>query len=85
MASRFHERRKWASSRPFAFPPLVGPAEMSILITLSNDNPSSLDKGLLAAASIIATLLMALTLWMSASINRLLGRTGINVITRSWR
>jgi MarC family membrane protein len=67
---------------PFAFPLLVGPAEMSIMITLSNDNPSWVGKGLLAAASIIATFLVGLTLWMSVPINRLLGRTGINVVTR---
>lgn len=67
---------------PLAFPLLVGPAEMSIMITLSNDHPQWADKGLLVAASLISTLLMALTLWASASINRFMGKTGINVITR---
>ncbi len=67
---------------PFAFPLLVGPAEMSIMITLSNDNPDWQSKLLLAAASLIATFLIGLTLWMAAAIERVLGRTGINVITR---
>lgn len=67
---------------PLAFPLLVGPAEMSIMITLSNDYPNWTDKGLLVAASIITTVLMGLTLWTATSINRFMGRTGINVITR---
>ena len=67
---------------PLAFPLLVGPAEMSIMITLSNDHPAWSDKGLLVAASFITTFLMGLTLWMSTSINRFMGKTGINVITR---
>ncbi|MCP1972966.1 MarC family protein [Bradyrhizobium elkanii] len=67
---------------PFAFPLLVGPAEVSIIITLSNDNPGWLSKALLAAASISATLLIGVTLWSAAAIERFLGKTGINVITR---
>jgi multiple antibiotic resistance protein len=67
---------------PLAFPLLVGPAEMSIMITLANDYPDWIDKGTLIAASLIATFLMGLTLWMSTSINRFMGMTGINVITR---
>jgi multiple antibiotic resistance protein len=67
---------------PLAFPLLVGPAEMSIMITLSNDHPSWTDKGLLVVASLITTFLMGLTLWMSTPINRFMGNTGINVIIR---
>jgi small neutral amino acid transporter SnatA (MarC family) len=36
---------------------------------------------LLVAASLISTLLMALTLWVSRSINRFMGKTSINVIS----
>ncbi|MCP1830257.1 multiple antibiotic resistance protein [Bradyrhizobium sp. USDA 4532] len=61
---------------PFAFPLLVGPAEVGIMITLSNDNPGWLSKALLAAASIIATFLIGLTLWTAAAIERFLGKTG---------
>jgi len=67
---------------PLAFPLLVGPAEMSIMITLSNDHPDWLDRGMLVAASIVTTFLMGLTLWMATPINRFMGNTGINVITR---
>jgi multiple antibiotic resistance protein len=67
---------------PFAFPLLVGPAELSIIITLSNDNPGWIAKPLLAAACLIATVLIGLTLWSAVVIERFLGKTGINVMTR---
>ncbi len=67
---------------PFAFPLLVGPAELSIMITLSNDNPGWLGKAFLASAAVLAKVLIGLTLWMAAAIERFLGRTGINVMTR---
>ncbi|WP_276486163.1 MarC family protein [Bradyrhizobium zhanjiangense] len=58
------------------------PSELSIMITLSNDNPGWHAKALLAVASLLATFLIGLTLWMAAAIERFLGRTGINVMTR---
>jgi len=67
---------------PLAFPLLVGPAEMSIMITLSNDHPGWVDKGMLVAASVVTTFFMGLTLWVATPINRFMGNTGINVITR---
>jgi multiple antibiotic resistance protein len=73
---------KWMSITPFAFPLLVGPAELSIIITLSNDKPGWIAKALLAAACLIATLLIGLALWSAVMIERFLGKTGINVMTR---
>jgi multiple antibiotic resistance protein len=67
---------------PLAFPLLVGPAEMSIMITLSNDLSHAVDEAMLIGAVLFTTLLTALTLWMAKSINRFLGTTGINVATR---
>ena len=67
---------------PLAFPLLVGPAEMSIMITLSNDMPHSADKILLIFSSLVTSLLIALTLWLAVPISRILGKTGINVATR---
>jgi multiple antibiotic resistance protein len=67
---------------PLAFPLLVGPAEMSITITLSNDLPHSSGKAALMFAAILTTALTTLTLWLSRPINRVLGTTGINVATR---
>ena len=37
---------------------------------------------LIAIASVLATFLIGLTLWTATPIERLLGRTGINVMTR---
>jgi multiple antibiotic resistance protein len=67
---------------PLAFPLLVGPAEMSIMITLSNDLPYSTEKVPLVIAAVLTTALMTLTLWLSRPIDRVLGTTGINVATR---
>lgn len=67
---------------PLAFPLLVGPAEMSVMITLSNDASQAVDEGWLIAAVLLTTFLMALTLWLAKSIHRLLGKTGINMATR---
>jgi MarC family membrane protein len=67
---------------PLAFPLLAGPAEMSVMITLSNDASYAFNKGWLIAAAVLTTVLMALTLWMAKSIIRFLGKTGINVATR---
>jgi multiple antibiotic resistance protein len=67
---------------PLAFPFLVGPAEMSIMITLSNDMSDWTDKMMLVASSVITSLLISFTLWAAVPINRIMGKTGINVATR---
>jgi MarC family membrane protein len=67
---------------PLAFPLLVGPAEMSVMITLSNEATYTIGQEWLVAVVLFTTLLMAVTLWMAKSINRFLGTTGINVVTR---
>lgn len=67
---------------PLAFPLLVGPAEMSIMITLSNGHPRAMDKVLLACVAILATSLVAGTLWAASPLKKILGSTGINVATR---
>jgi len=67
---------------PLAFPLLVGPAEMSVMITLSNDTARAVDAGWLIAAVLLTTFLMALTLWLAKSIHQFLGKTGINMATR---
>jgi multiple antibiotic resistance protein len=67
---------------PLAFPLLVGPAEMSVMITLSNDAPALWDKGILVASAALTTALTALTLYLAKPLGRVLGTTGINVVTR---
>lgn len=67
---------------PLAFPLLVGPAEMSVMITLSNGLAHPMEKLALIGVSAVATGLVAGTLWLALPIKRLLGSTGINVATR---
>lgn len=67
---------------PLAFPLLVGPAEMSIMITLASDTSEWITKVQLIIASIITSALIAITLWLAVPINRIMGKTGINVATR---
>lgn len=67
---------------PLAFPLLVGPAEMSIMITLAGDMPNWSDKMLLALSALITAILIALTLFLALPIQRVMGRTGIHVTTR---
>ena len=67
---------------PLAFPLLVGPAEMSVMITLSNSLTRPLDKIALTGIAVLATSLVAGTLWLASPIKRLLGNTGINIATR---
>jgi multiple antibiotic resistance protein len=43
---------------PLAFPQLVGPAEMSVIITFSNDTPARWAKGLLVASAALTTALI---------------------------
>ena len=67
---------------PLAFPLLVGPAEMGIMITLGSDMHQLGSKAILVASSIITSAMIALTLWMATPLNRVMGKTGINVATR---
>ena len=67
---------------PLAFPLLVGPAEMSVMITLASERPDWPDRLWLIASSIAVSSMIAITLWMAVPINRVLGKTGINVATR---
>ena len=67
---------------PLAFPLLVGPAEMSIMITLASDKPGWVDKALLVTSSLTTAALVGFTLWMATRIKEIMGKTGINVVTR---
>ena len=67
---------------PLAFPLLVGPAEIGVMITLSNDLQDLAGRMMLILSAIVSSLLIALTLWAAIPINRVLGKTGINVATR---
>lgn len=67
---------------PLAFPLLVGPAELGVMITLTNDMPSWSGKLALIVCAAITGIMIALTLRLAPPIMRIIGRTGINVATR---
>lgn len=67
---------------PLAFPLLIGPAELGVMITLTNDSPQWPSKLALIGSASLTGALIALTLWLAFPINRLIGKTGINVATR---
>ena len=67
---------------PLAFPLLIGPAEMSIMITLASDHPDWRQKAGLMAAALLSAAMIALTLMAATPINRFIGKTGVNIATR---
>ncbi len=67
---------------PLAFPLLIGPAEMSIMITLSSDHPDWHEKIVLVGAALLAAAMIAATLLCATPINKLIGKTGVNIATR---
>ncbi|WP_443749469.1 MarC family protein [Asticcacaulis solisilvae] len=67
---------------PLAFPLLIGPAEMSIMITLASDHPDWTQKTMLVAVALLTAAMIAATLLFASAINRLIGKTGVNIATR---
>ena len=79
------EAEKYASQMaitPLAFPLLIGPAELSIMITYAGDMTNLVDRLALILAATLASLLIGLSLYIATPINRYMGRTGINIATR---
>ncbi len=67
---------------PLAFPLLVGPAEIAVMITLANDAGGWEGQAILVCSAITTAALVGVTFWLALPITRLLGKTGINVVTR---
>lgn len=67
---------------PLAFPLLIGPAEISIMITYAGDMNTWLELSLLILAALLTSILIGITLSLAVPVNRILGKTGINVATR---
>jgi multiple antibiotic resistance protein len=67
---------------PLAFPLLIGPAEMSIMITIAADHPTPSAKVGLAIAALLTGAMIAVTLLCALPISRVIGKSGINVATR---
>jgi multiple antibiotic resistance protein len=67
---------------PLAFPLLVGPAEIGVMITLANDAADWSYRLALIGAAALNAVLVAVTLLLAGPISRIMGQTGINVATR---
>lgn len=67
---------------PLAFPLLVGPAEVSIMITMANDAPDFASRIWLLLAGLCLSLLIGATLRLAVPLYKFMGRTGINIATR---
>ena len=67
---------------PLAFPLLVGPAEIGVMVTLTHDMADWPGKAALLGSAVTTAVLVGITLYLAMPINRLLGRIGINVATR---
>ena len=52
------------------------------MITLASERSDWLDRLWLVASSVTVSSMIAITLWMAVPVNRLFGKTGINVVTR---
>lgn len=68
---------------PLAIPLITGPgAFATILVLVGQASGDATRLGLLAAASAVVLLLAYFSLRLAAGVSRLLGQTGINVVTR---
>tara|TARA_B100001564_G_C20558290_1_gene632500 strand:- start:131 stop:763 length:633 start_codon:yes stop_codon:yes gene_type:complete len=76
------EERESIAITPLATPMLIGPGEMTVLITYSNDASGWKAMGLLLLGCLIVAVLVYVVLRMADPIGRKLGTTGINVTTR---
>lgn len=67
---------------PLAIPLLAGPGALSTILIYANRSPDMRHKAVICGIVIIAALLTWITLRLAGYISPLLGKTGINVLTR---
>lgn len=67
---------------PLAIPIIAGPGAISTLIVRVNAFPGIINMLLLSIASMLVALVMGLLLYFSSDVERLLGRSRINIINR---
>ncbi len=67
---------------PLGTPLLAGPGAISTVILYSQHSPSALHAAYLATGIVALACLTALLFRLAPAITRLLGRTGINIVTR---
>jgi multiple antibiotic resistance protein len=67
---------------PLAIPMLAGPASLSTVATLMSQAQGAVQAGIVYLAIALAGLVTGLTLQLAAPLHRVLGKTGIHVLSR---
>lgn len=67
---------------PLATPLLAGPGAISTVVLLSSKQESFVEKGMLFVAILVAILASYIMLRSASRLNQILGRTGLNLLTR---
>jgi multiple antibiotic resistance protein len=67
---------------PLAIPMLAGPASLSTVATLMSQAKDVTEAAVVYASIVVAAVVTGVTLQLAAPLNRLLGKTGIHVLTR---
>ncbi len=67
---------------PMAMPLLAGPGAISTVIIYSQEAAGWGHKGILIASCVVAALILWITMLLAIPLSRVLGRTGINIMTR---
>jgi multiple antibiotic resistance protein len=67
---------------PLAIPMLAGPASLSTVATLMSQAKGAAEAMVVYLAIVVAAVVTGVTLQLAAPLHRLLGRTGIHVLTR---
>ncbi|WP_342071187.1 MarC family protein [Yoonia algicola] len=67
---------------PLALPLIVGPGAITTVILLAGEAQSATDMGAIAAVIIVVLLIVLLAFLVAPAIERALGKTGLNIVTR---
>ncbi|KQB98176.1 MarC family transcriptional regulator [Loktanella sp. 1ANDIMAR09] len=67
---------------PLALPLIVGPGAITTVILLAGEAQSAADMGAIAAVIIVVLLIVLLAFLAAPAIERALGKTGLNIVTR---
>lgn len=67
---------------PLAIPIIAGPGAISSIIVSVSHYPGILEQMLLTLAAILVTLVLGLVLYFSASLEKMIGQSGINIFNR---
>jgi multiple antibiotic resistance protein len=67
---------------PLAIPIIAGPGAISTIIVSVNASPSVLNQVFLSVAALLVTLVMGLVLYFANSLEKMIGKQGINIFNR---